>query len=116
MLCSCWRFTLDRGVRPWIFNGETGTVKRGFRLLSRAFPLALATPTGPLQTVRWREGTAEALASRFAAVRARPAQGDHRRSTPRPEHWLVAEWPIDETAPAKFWLSNLPADIQRDFP
>ncbi len=72
--------------------------------------LAASLPAEAWQTVRWREGTAEPLVSRFAAVRVRPAQGDHRRSTPRPEHWLVAEWPNDETAPAKFWLSNLPAD------
>ncbi len=76
--------------------------------------LAASLPAEAWQTVRWREGTAEPLASRFAAVRVRPAQGDHRRSTPRHEHWLVAEWPIDETAPAKFWLSNLPADTPID--
>ena len=47
--------------------------------------------------------------SRFAAVRVRPAQGDHRRSEPRPEHWLLAEWPYDEASPAKFWFSTLSA-------
>ncbi len=76
--------------------------------------LAAGLPAEAWQTVRWRAGVAEALASRFAAVRVRPAQGDHRRSTPRPEHWLVAEWPIDEAAPTKFWLSNLPADTSID--
>jgi SRSO17 transposase len=72
--------------------------------------LSESLPAGAWQTVSWREGTAEALASRFVALRVRPAQGDHRRSTPRPEHWLLAEWPIDEAKPTKFWLSNLPAD------
>ncbi len=76
--------------------------------------LAAGLPAEAWQTVRWREGVAEVLAARFAAVRVRPAQGDHRRSTPRPEHWLVAEWPIDDAAPTKFWLSNLPADTSID--
>lgn len=60
--------------------------------------------------VRWREGVAETLTSRFAAVRVRPAQGDARRSEPRPEHWLLVEWPEGEPRPSKFWLSNLPEE------
>jgi SRSO17 transposase len=64
--------------------------------------------------VCWREGVAESLASRFAALRVRPAQGDHRRGTPRPEHWLLAEWPIDEAKPTKFWLPNPPTDTPID--
>ncbi len=62
------------------------------------------------QTVAWREGTAQPLRSRFAAIRVRPAQGDAQRKEPRPEHWLLIEWPQDETAPSKFWFSNLPAE------
>jgi SRSO17 transposase len=72
--------------------------------------LAAALPGEAWQSVRWREGTAEALSSRFVTLRVRPAQGDQRRSAPRPEHWLLAEWPLDEAGPTKFWLSNLPAD------
>ncbi len=67
-------------------------------------------PAEAWREVSWREGSADVLASRFAAVRVRPAQGDHRRSAPRPEHWLLAEWPRDEAEPSKFWFSNLPAD------
>jgi SRSO17 transposase len=67
-------------------------------------------PAEAWQEVSWREGTAEILTSRFAALRVRPTQGDHRRSTPRPEHWLLAEWPLEEAEPSKFWFSNLPAD------
>ncbi len=76
--------------------------------------LAASLPGEAWQTVTWREGTAEALSSRFAALRVRPAQGDHRRSTPRPEHWLLVEWPTDEAEPKKFWVSNLPADTPID--
>ncbi|HEX9627063.1 MAG TPA: IS701 family transposase [Acidiferrobacterales bacterium] len=72
--------------------------------------LAQALPPEAWQTVRWREGVAEPLSSRFAALRVRPAHGDHRRSRPRPEEWLLIEWPQGEPAPVKFWLSTLPAD------
>lgn len=72
--------------------------------------LAGGLPPEAWQVVTWREGTAEPLSSRFAALRVRPAQGDSRRSLPRPEEWLLVEWPKDEPQPAKFWLSNLPTD------
>jgi SRSO17 transposase len=72
--------------------------------------LAESLPDESWQIVRWREGVAEDLASRFAAVRVRPAQGDARRSEPRPEHWLLVEWPADKPKPIKFWLSTLPED------
>ena len=62
------------------------------------------------QEVTWRDGVAEPLRSRFAALRVRPAHRDHARSTPRPEEWLLVEWPKDEAEPTKFWLSSLPAD------
>ncbi len=60
--------------------------------------------------VTWRAGVAEPLASRFAAVRVRPAHRDHARSAPRPEEWLLVEWPEGEPAPTRFWLSTVPAD------
>lgn len=62
------------------------------------------------RTVTWRQGVAEPLSSRFTALRVRPASGDHRRSEPRGEHWLLAEWPKDENEPENYWFSNLPAD------
>ena len=71
-------------------------------------------PAEAWRAVTWREGTGDALASRFVALRVRPAHGDHRRSEPRPEQWLLAEWPDDEAEPTKFWFSTLPADITID--
>jgi SRSO17 transposase len=53
--------------------------------------LAEQLPAERWQTVRWREGAAEPLSSRFAAVRVRRAQGDDRRSEARPVHWLLIE-------------------------
>ena len=72
--------------------------------------LADMLPAERWQTVPWRDGVAETLRSRFAAVRVRPAQGDGRRSEARPVHWLLIEWPEDAAKPSKFWLSNLPED------
>ena len=79
--------------------------------------LAEALPAEAWREVAWREGAAEELSSRFAALRVRPAQGDlrgeHRddhRSEPRPEQWLLIEWPEDEGERMKFWFSSLPAE------
>jgi SRSO17 transposase len=69
--------------------------------------LAEQLPAPSWETVSWREGVAETLSSRFAAVRVRPAQGDARRSEPRAEHWLLIEWPENEAKPTNFWLSTM---------
>jgi SRSO17 transposase len=75
--------------------------------------LALDLPKRAWRRVTWREGTNTKLASRFAAVRVRPAHRDYHRSTPRPEEWCLIEWPADEPEPAKYFLSTLPANISR---
>jgi SRSO17 transposase len=41
----------------------------------------------------------------------RVAHRDYWRSEPRPEQWLLIEWPVAEKEPTKYWLSNLPASI-----
>jgi SRSO17 transposase len=69
--------------------------------------LAEQLPATSWAAVSWREGVAETLSSRFAAVRVRPAQGDARRSKPRVEHWLLIEWPENEAKPTNFWLSTM---------
>jgi SRSO17 transposase len=61
--------------------------------------LALGLPKSAWRRVTWREGTNTKLASRFAAVRVRPAHRDYYRSTPRPEEWCLIEWPTDEPEP-----------------
>src|SRR3954447_17070518 len=70
--------------------------------------LAAGLPAGAWKAVTWREGTAGPLASRFAAVRVRPAHGDTTRSEPRAEEWFLAEWPEGEDEPTKYRLSTLP--------
>ena len=56
------------------------------------------------QTIRWREGAADWLSSRFA----RFAFASLVRKA---DEWLLIEWPTGEEAPTKYWLSNLPEDI-----
>jgi SRSO17 transposase len=72
---------------------------------------AIGLPNKAFRRVTWREGSNTQLASRFAAVRVRPAQGDSRRSEPRAEEWCLIEWPKGEAEPTKYWFSTLPADI-----
>jgi SRSO17 transposase len=73
--------------------------------------LAQKLPTDAWHTVTWREGSNTPLASRFAAVRVRPAHRDTDRAEPWPEEWLLAEWPAGEREPTKYFLSSLPVDV-----
>jgi SRSO17 transposase len=59
--------------------------------------------------VSWREGSRGRQSSRFAAVRVRTAHRHAVGRAPSPEQWLLCEWPGDEEAPCKFYLSTLPA-------
>ena len=69
--------------------------------------LAPALPASTYRTIRWREGTNAPLASRFARVRCRAAQGGR----PRDEEWLLIEWPRGEPEPTHYFLSTLPQAI-----
>ena len=73
--------------------------------------LALGLPKRAWRTIKWREGTAEWLSSRFARVRVRVAHRDYSLTDSRPEEWLLIEWPEGEKEPTKYWLSTLPQDI-----
>ena len=73
--------------------------------------LALGLPKRAWRTIKWREGTAEWLSSRFARVRVRAAHRDYKLTDSRPEEWLLIEWPKGEDEPTKYWLSTLPEDI-----
>jgi SRSO17 transposase len=71
--------------------------------------LAMQLPRRRFHTITWRDGTNQALSSRFAALRVRCAHRDHLRVEPHPEQWLLIEWPAGEAAPTKYFLSTLPA-------
>jgi SRSO17 transposase len=72
--------------------------------------LALQLPASAWRSIRWRGGTKGDMRSRFALVRVRPAHRDYWRSEPRPEEWLLMEWPKGEDGPTKAWLSNVSTD------
>jgi SRSO17 transposase len=72
--------------------------------------LALGLRAKAWHTIEWREGTNERLRSRFARVRVHVASGHERAKKPAKE-WLMVEWPEDENAPTKYWLSTLPKSI-----
>lgn len=79
--------------------------------------LALAVGQDAAVTVCWREGTRGEMSSRFLALRVRPANIELRRTANKadedlPVRWLLCEWPEHKPEPVKYWLSNLPADIE----
>ena len=75
--------------------------------------LALSLPKRAWRTIRWREGSAEWLSSRFARVRVRAAHS-YLLAEQLPEEWLLIEWPEGETEPTKYWLSTLPENVSFD--
>jgi SRSO17 transposase len=62
----------------------------------------------------WRRGSKGLQRSRFVALRIRPAGvTPRRRATAAADRelavrWLLAEWPVGQPEPIKYWLSNLP--------
>jgi SRSO17 transposase len=73
--------------------------------------LALGLPAKAWRTIKWREGMAEHLSSRFARVRVRVAHRDYQLTDSRSEEWLLIEWPEGQDEPTKYWLSTLAKDI-----
>src|SRR3981189_2603036 len=72
--------------------------------------VALGLPKRAWRTIRWREGSADWLSSRFARVRVRVG---HSQTVSEliSQEWLLIEWPEGEAEPTKYWLSTLPANI-----
>jgi SRSO17 transposase len=72
--------------------------------------VALGLPKRAWRTIRWREGSADWLSSRFARVRVRVG---HSQTVSQliSQEWLLIEWPEGEAEPTKYWLSTLPANI-----
>jgi SRSO17 transposase len=82
-----------KGVEPWSIE-----------------ELVLQVPREQFHTVTWREGSRGEQSSRFAAVRVHTAERHVHGAAPSEEVWLLIEWPEDEKAPTKYYLSSLPAD------
>jgi SRSO17 transposase len=72
--------------------------------------VALGLPKRAWRTIRWREGSADWLSSRFARVRVRVGHSQ-TASELISQEWLLIEWPEGEAEPTKYWLSTLPANI-----
>jgi SRSO17 transposase len=78
--------------------------------LISAKEVALGLPKRAWRKIRWREGSAEWLSSRFARVRVRVG---HNKLVPErlSAEWLLIEWPEGELDPTKYWLSTLLEDM-----
>jgi SRSO17 transposase len=89
-------------------------VARYRRRRSSLKQLVEAAGSAAATMVAWREGADGApLASRFVALRVRPAGVRLRRATrgqQLPVRWLLAEWPDGAPEPVAYWLASLPAD------
>jgi SRSO17 transposase len=96
--------------KPWSGRGRPPSLVRRQpeHAPVSAKDLAQALPEDAWRVVTWREGSKAPLASRFAAVRVRPAHRDYWRSAPRAAEWFLIEWPQSEVEPTKYWLSTLP--------
>ena len=116
------RLTYVAGIQPHtlVWPSGTGPKLRGKPLnntgrrdqpdLVSVKEVALGLSQQAWRTIRWREGSADWLSSRFARVRVRVGQ---KQAIPEAisEEWLMIEWPEDEAKPTKYWLATLPADI-----
>jgi SRSO17 transposase len=99
--------------KPWTGQGRPPKLMRRDQE-HRPVPvreLALSLPQSAFETIAWREGACETLSSRFARVRVCPAHRNYHLTAPRPEEWLLIEWPLGEDEPTKCWLSTLPQTI-----
>ncbi|MBH1934196.1 IS701 family transposase [Streptomyces sp. AV19] len=105
---------------PWSGNGRRPRSR--YRQTPQAVA-ALAAEAGreAFTEVTWREGSRGPMASRFLALRVRPAGVRARRLVQQaavareghwdgvlPAVWLLMEWPQDAEAPTDYWLSSLP--------
>jgi SRSO17 transposase len=114
--------TYVAGIQPNVLMWPSGTgpKRRGKPLnntgrrdepdLISAKEVALGLPKGAWRRIRWREGSADWLSSRFARVRVGVG---HNQLIPESlaQEWLLIEWPEGEAEPTKYWLSTLPANI-----
>jgi SRSO17 transposase len=99
--------------KPWSGQGRPPTrMRRDIEHRPIAVKkLALGLPKHAWRTIKWREGTAERLSSRFARMRVRGAHDDGQLAEHRTQEWLLIEWPEGEQEPTKYWLSTLPAKV-----
>jgi len=72
--------------------------------------IALKLAKKDWRKIRWREGSADWLSSRFARVRVRVGY-PHVVAENVVDEWLLIEWPEGEAEPTRYWLSTLAEEI-----
>ncbi len=99
-------------------QGKTGrrrSVPRPDRKPESVRALAERLPAAAWQTTVCRTSPAgEELTSRFAFVRVVAAHAVESDYLPPREEWLIIEGPAGDGAPTDYWLSNLPAEENRE--
>jgi SRSO17 transposase len=94
---------VDRTLKVWRMDS---LARRSGEALS-VEDVALALPRKAFRRCTWRDGTKGPMRSRFARLRVVPFHDDGFDPAHRDDVWLVIEWPKDEPAPTKFFLSSL---------
>jgi len=91
-------------------NPLNNTGRRDEPDLISAREVMLGLPKRAWRAIKWREGSADWLSSRFARVRVSVG---HDKLVPEnlSSEWLLIEWPEGEAEPTKYWLSTLPANV-----
>lgn len=97
---------------PYQGTGRPRTRARNLPEPQNATSIARSLPETSWQQITWREGTKGPLCGRFAAVRAQASHGHAQGHITEQMGWLLIEWPSDQEAPSKYWISNLPEDTQ----
>lgn len=96
-------------------TGRRRSVPRPDRKPESVRSLAERLPPETWQTLPCRTTpAAETVTSRFALVRVVAANPLRRDPHTSRREWLIVEWPEGEEAPSDYWLSNLPADTNRE--
>jgi SRSO17 transposase len=72
--------------------------------------IALQLAKTDWRRIRWREGSADWLSSRFARLRVRVGY-PHVVAENVVDEWLLIEWPESEAEPTRYWLSTLTEEI-----
>jgi SRSO17 transposase len=99
-------------------NGSSGrprTVARPDRKPESVRALAERLPARAWKTLTYRtSATGDDVAGRFAFVRVVATHPVRTDCLPPREEWLIIEWPAGDVAPSDYWLSNLPANTDRE--
>jgi SRSO17 transposase len=96
-------------------TGRPRSVARPDRKPESVRALAQRLPATAWQTLACRTTAAgEDVVSRFAFVRVVATHPVRTDCLPPREEWLIIEWPAADEAPSDYWLSNLPANTDRE--